>query len=251
LPEEKFMLIARLFLFAFMALYLSACSVSQVKEPRPIPVQAEIQSAPGNPAWRYARLGFARNQDGKVDWHLDGLAASEIFAPVLRQHGNGIPVWRFHRRAGRDAAGHQFSLIIYSDETTATAVMQAIRAHPLIAQLKQQGHLRKVSTEIKVEPRRNEIGATSDPQWSEDMQRSWPWFAMGGSQAWLALLQEQLPREMPTDFAALVQTYASAHQAVNERWREQGGHAYLHHLNALFGYQTLKVRMLERGEVRF
>jgi len=238
----------RYLMTALLALMLSACASPVIKD---TPLESAAKADwHGERAWRYARLNFTGNTDGRIDWYLDALAANEIFAPLLEKYGAQIPLWRFHRRAGADAAGHQFSLIIYSDRQTAAAIMQAVRTHPMPVSLARAGLLRRLSTELDVAPERGAISATSDPNWSKDLQRSWPWFAMGASQAWLALLQQQLAADRPRNIEQLLQVYATANQAVNERWREQSAHAYLHHLNALFGYQSLKLRGPEGGEVQ-
>ena len=84
------------------------------------------------------------------------------------------------------------------------------------------------------------------------MQRAWPWFATGVSANWLALIREVAAgREPPParDLQALVAHYAAVHDEVTALWREAGQHAWLHHLNALFGYQPLVFQ--ERRLLRF
>jgi hypothetical protein len=225
---------------ALLVLLLGACA-SPVSKDTPMESAAKA-NWPGERSWRHLRLNFAANPDGRVDWHLDALAANEVFAPLLDKYRAQIPLWRFHRRAAADAAGHQFSLIIFSNRQIAESIVRAVDNHPTTVALQRAGVLRRLSTELDVAPERKAISATSDPNWSEDLQRSWPWFAMGVSQAWLALLQQQLTAEQPQDIEQLIQHYASANQAVNGRWREQSAHAYLHHLNALFGYESLTIR---------
>ena len=87
-----------------------------------------------------------------------------------------------------------------------------------------------------------------DPAWPLEIQRSWPYFIMGASQAWLMLVQElsaenELPGEV--DYPSLLRHYQEVDVQLSAQWRENGQHAYLHHLNAIFGYQPLLVRSKE------
>jgi hypothetical protein len=67
---------------------------------------------------------------------------------------------------------------------------------------------------------------------------------MGVSQTWLSLIR-QVTAEQPLDNTspeALLDYYRSVNDRVSALWRVHGQHAYLHHLNALFGYELLIIR---------
>ncbi|MFT5391212.1 MAG: hypothetical protein ACI8PT_001406 [Gammaproteobacteria bacterium] len=80
---------------------------------------------------------------------------------------------------------------------------------------------------------------------------------MGVSAHWLQLI-EQIRHTLPlwdgdgdgdgdgdtvsTDSNSLLDRYAAISARVDQLWREQGQHVYLHHLNAIFGYQPLVIR---------
>ncbi|MGB0712382.1 MAG: hypothetical protein ACPGUC_02370, partial [Gammaproteobacteria bacterium] len=58
-----------------------------------------------SPAWWYAKFRFHWPEDQDTpDWLLDGMVAREVVAPILAAHGDDIRLWRFHRRAARDAS---------------------------------------------------------------------------------------------------------------------------------------------------
>ena len=66
---------------------------------------------------------------------------------------------------------------------------------------------------------------------------------MGVSQLWLELIREigkkgEWPEEPLT-------RYAGIEKALNELWRDEGGHAFFHHLSAVFGYEELAVTRRE------
>jgi hypothetical protein len=64
--------------------------------------------------WWYARYRLEWPQGAEPDWPVDLLLADRVIKPVLQSHRNEISYWRFHRRAIRDEAGHQFSFIFYT-----------------------------------------------------------------------------------------------------------------------------------------
>ncbi|MEE4111987.1 MAG: hypothetical protein V2I40_04180 [Desulfobacteraceae bacterium] len=87
-----------------------------------------------------------------------------------------------------------------------------------------------------------QVGDTSDPNWSPVMQKTWPYYIMGVSRMWLEMI-DQISREnaMAADATVdeLLKHYAQVNDAVNRIWQEEGYHALLHHLNAIYGYEAL------------
>jgi len=67
---------------------------------------------------------------------------------------------------------------------------------------------------------------------------------MGASRMWLALVSQHADPSPapPAGFAEMDAAYARADAAVTAVWRDEGRHAFLHHLNALFGYEPLQMR---------
>ena len=81
-----------------------------------------------------------------------------------------------------------------------------------------------------------------------EIQRSWPYFIMGSSQTWLMLVQElsaENKLEGEVDYPSLLLHYKEVDTRLNAQWRDYGRHAYLHHLNAIFGYQPVLIRSSE------
>ena len=224
---------------------------------RPIPNQwLNTGGAPADSStsywWRY-NIYLSWPQDQAPAWNMDLLLADQLFAPVLQAHDAELALWRFHRRAGKDAAGHRFALIFYCQPELAAQLYAEIDARlALLTSIGLQGIDRIDKTALE-NPAETEIASTSDKTWSVEIQRSWPYFINGVSKAWLHLIQEIAAPKLNdidiADFDTLLAHRAQVESQVNADWRLQGGHAYIHHLNAIFGY--IDVIITERTLMRF
>ena len=196
--------------------------------------------------WWFARFRMVWEPQSKPLWHLDLIVAHRVLQPVIRDFGGRIPLWRFHRRAARDAAGHQFSFIFYAAPETARAVYARISRDPTLALLHDGGLLDRVLFDDPDDPEKPGVEDTSDRHWSPAVQKSWPYFAMGASQTWLNLI-DRLCQASPRpagepDADRLTGYYRRISGVVDHTWQNEGRHAYLHHLNAVFGYVPLILR---------
>lgn len=201
-------------------------------------------TVPAGDGWWRVRFQMAR-PDGETHWERDLLIAHRILAPVIRRHGDDIGLWRFHRRSADDDTGHQFSLLFFSSAPTAGAINRQVVDDPLVAQLLADGMLVNVITDAGDIIQRPAVSDTSDAQWSPVMQRTWPYYIMGVSRMWLAMIEELSRAEGATD-AVESERLLDHYRAVNRRltaiWQQEGQHALLHHLNAIFGYEPLMLR---------
>ena len=226
-------------------LTLSACTrVVTVRAPSTDPAAGSTVSAADGSSWRSItfRVGWDREQT--PDWYLDALLADQVCAPALAEWGPQISLWRFHRRAADDEAGHRFSLMVYSDGLTADYLYAHIRESSVLQWLESDGRIEAVNMEAVERPGAPSIARTSDAAWPPEVQASWPWFTMGVSQTWLNLIREVTTRQ-PMDEPspdALLDYYRRVNDQVTALWRDYGQHVYLHHLNALFGYQPLVIK---------
>ena len=89
------------------------------------------------------------------------------------------------------------------------------------------------------------IEDSSDTAWPPELRRSWPHFIMGASQTWLdlvaAMAEEDGAESSDTSLEGLENKYGRVSRRIDAVWREEGRHAFLHHLNALFAYQPVVV----------
>ena len=66
---------------------------------------------------------------------------------------------------------------------------------------------------------------------------------MGASQMWLNLISDtiaSLPEpDSPLSLQEIEEQYKDANAVISELWQNEGQHAFLHHLSALFGYRAI------------
>lgn len=238
--------------FLTAAVLLSGCAAA------PMPPAGGLTVPPPPPAgengWWYARFRMHWPEGAEPLWHLDLLAANRIVKPVLEDYSADIPLWRFHRRAARDAAGHQFSFIFFAAPETARKVYAALSRNSTLAQAQADGRILEIVCDDTAGVFRPEIGATSDPSWSAALRRSWPFYLMGASRMWLDLIagtDEGMPQDPPatSGFEGLEHRYAGINASITALWQNEGRHAFLHHLNALFGYEPILI--IEKRPMRF
>lgn len=222
---------------------LSGCALC----PQPPPataVPAPPETLQPETGWHSARFRFDWPEGAEPAWHRDLLLAHRVAAPVIERRKARIPLWRFHRRAVRDDGGHQFSILFYTDAATASEVMAALAADPLLTALQRKKIVNRVRYSAPFASRQPAVGDASDRQWSPAVQRTWPHFIMGASRMWLGLIEEAAGRDpgpVPEDPEALEDFYQQVEAEVTAAWRREGRHALLHHLNALFGYGPVEV----------
>jgi len=87
---------------------------------------------------------------------------------------------------------------------------------------------------------------TSDGHWTPSLRKTWPFFIMGVCQMWIGLvgeIAEGMPKKQKyTSLKKMLGLYQQVNEIINSLWRDQGSHAMLHHLNAIFGYEPIFVR---------
>ena len=196
--------------------------------------------------WWYARFRMKWPENTEPSWHIDLLVAHKIIAPVLYGNIANVTLWRFHRRAVRDAEGHQFSVTFYSSPETADQIFSSLKADKLLKRLKRSGTIIKDVYDDTAKLSAPAIEDTSDGTWSPAIRKSWPFFIMGVSQMWLSLIVQTAEHITGKEKSLSVQKSLVFYQRVNETiqtlWREQGCHSMLHHLNAIYGYEPVLVR---------
>lgn len=225
---------------------VAACAPGvSLQQQSPEPAPAYVTFEESGKSWRRLFFHLAWDQAEEPDWHLDALLADQVLAPIIAHSEARISLWRFHRRAARDDHGHRFSFLFYADPETAEVINNGVNRSPLTTRLLEAGVILEVRLANLDEPLAEDVGGTSDPAWPVAIMRAWPWFIMGVSQSWLRLIDEVKAQRPPPDELSVDEAldyYRGVHDEVSTLWREQGQHAYLHHLNALFGYQLLIIR---------
>jgi hypothetical protein len=235
---SRFLLIS-----VFISLLLAGCSSISQRPSQSVSYPLENQHMV-NPAWRSCFFKIHWPEDSDLKFELDLLLAHRIVAPVLKQYGDSLYRWRFHRRANRDDAGHQFSFIFYSGADVAAQISQQINQSRIKQRLIDEDILETTRCTSSDDVKQKQIGDTSDGSWPESVQRHWPTYIMGVSMTWLSLVDDVVPQSVndEMDIDSMIVAYGDAEEQVNELWAEYGQHAFLHHLNAVFGYESLLIR---------
>ncbi len=202
-------------------------------------------------SWWYAsfKINWPQDEDPALDTDL--LIAHSIISPVLDRYRKDILLWRFHRRAARDETGHRFSFIFYATPATARKIYAAIGSSAVLEWMRAEGLILKVRFDDINANQKSGIESTSDRNWSDPLQKAWPYFIMGASQTWLDLisLYAEDGRRKPVSPTEMRAFYRDISREVESTWKNEGGHAFLHHLNALFGYGPVNIR--NKIEMRF
>ena len=207
------------------------------------PAAAEGISADRN--WWSARFHIHWPPGDEPRWYVDVIIADRIIAPLLDRYEEEIDLWRFHRRAARDNAGHQFSFIFYASPETAIRIFTEIESDELLRDLKFAGLIEAAGFDDTTVIAKPDIADSSDKNWSLPIQTAWPYYIMGVSQMWLRLNHDvaaDIAKDSrPATLPELEAVFQKADAAVTELWQKEGRHAFLHHLNALFEYKPVIV----------
>jgi hypothetical protein len=194
------------------------------------------------------RIQFVKHwpEEEPAPFSYDLLLADRVIQPVLKRNREKISLWRFHRRAARDDAGSKFSFIFYSGIEDARTIAAEISNHDMVELLVDHQVIDKIWGDEMEDIIRPDISDASDGVWPEEIQRSWPYFIMGVSQSWLALINE-LTRKYPfpgdaDSIEELLTYYNEVSNRVDFYWANDGGHAYIHHLSALFAYRPVGIK---------
>ena len=223
------------------------------EEAKKLDIQTQVRQS----YWWFVRAKMAWPEEQEPAWHMDALLARQIFKPLLLEHAQDIEMWRFHRRAAHDKAGHQFSFIFYTKQSIAEAILNKLTENTLIQKLIAEGKVETISLHDANKKPDPAIEATSDKNWSLEMQKAWPYYAMGVSQLWLSLIDQHVASTLhngenqlnENNVNELIEFYRQINNKLIVTWENEGGHALLHHLNALFGYGEISV--YERRLMRF
>ena len=248
--HKIFKSVLKLFMI-FVIVILSACATPNNKNEyiaASYNLPYQLKEIEGSYWWRIQFL-IPWGEGGEVSWPLDLLLAHAVVSPVLLENAKKITYWRFHRRAVRDATGHMFSFIFYSDPEHAASIFAEIKNSRITNELLKENMVKQVLTGDPKNPKNSNIGDTSDPHWSQEIQDSWPTFIMGVSSLWLGLISEEMKGVSTSNrtISELVGEYKVAHENISNKWRREGQHAFIHHLSAIFAYHP----MLIKKDIRF
>ena len=229
-------------IIVLLATTLVGCSsLGQVSRHEVKPVVPE--ELPSGNGWWHARFRMNWPPETEPIWHMDLYLAHQVIMPVLDEYKGDIYLWRFHRRANRDGHGRQFTFWFYSTPRTAQQIFEALKTDPIIIDNLADGFLGEVVYSKITEIKRPNIEDTSDPKWPDSIQKTWPYYIEGVSRMWLDLVarvaDDDLKDDPPASPGEIDSFYRQVNESVTELWQTKGRHAFMHHLNAVFGYEPL------------
>ncbi len=185
-------------------------------------------------------------QQSDASWNVDLFIGHKIIGPIITKYEKHFSFWRFHRRAARDDKGHQFSFLFFSTMEVAKQVINEIESNSFTKELLDLNIVETVipgNTDSNDHP---DIQELADPNWSPLVKKTWPHFINGVSQMWLTQINEiaqpNKGNTEDTNISSLLGSYNEINKVISSSWREEGRHAYLHHLNAIYGYEPLIIR---------
>jgi hypothetical protein len=227
--------------FLLVALLSGCTSLGQVQKHAVKPVAPE--ELPSGSGWWRVRFRMNWPPDTDPVWHMDLYLAHQVIMPLLEKNKKDIYLWRFHRRANRDGAGRQFTFYFYSTSRTAQQIFDALQSNPILSDTLSSGVIDDIVYDNPANIERPNIDDTSDKKWPLSIQKTWPYYITGVSQMWLNLVAEIADRDLQDDRPATLEDiesfYRQVDETVTELWQKNGRHAFLHHLNAVFGYKPL------------
>ena len=136
-----------IYLFAALIPFLvSSCASWRAGRTPELSISEGIPKTPPQRGWWYARFQMEWPENEDPRWHTDLILAHKVLSPVIAQHQEKIGLWRFHRRALRDQAGHQFAFIFYASPQVARQVFDQLNSDPFLEEMKAAGVLNKTIT---------------------------------------------------------------------------------------------------------
>ena len=239
--------ILNLLLIILLLCTAQACAINPSSSDSVKIAVTEFKETQKTPYWWYASYGINWLPDREPDFYIDLLLADAVIKPTLLKYRQDIKYWRFHRRAAHDQAGHRFSFIFYADKETAIKIYSELQSSPLLTKLQQRNLVININTDDPDNNPRTDITAASDKNWPVEIQESWPAYIMGVSSMWLQLIDQQVDdNNQQTDIDKLLDQYRQANNNITRLWRSEAQHAFLHHLNAIFGYEEILIQKAVR-----
>lgn len=230
----------RRIVFCLIVCMLSACALQQpVITVTPPAVAGETGQTR---YWWHVKYRIHWPENTEPNFYIDLLLADAVIEPILIQHLDSITYWRFHRRAEHDEAGHQFSFIFYADKTTARSIYQLVEHNDITEKMLKLNILEQILTDDPAKNNLTGLNATSDKNWPVKLQNAWPAYIMGVSSTWLQLIDQEIASDkMDNNITYLLEEYKKVDAKISKLWYEDGQHAFLHHLDAVFGYKPVLI----------
>lgn len=188
------------------------------------------------------------HEEDPPDLSMDVMLAHAVVKPVLDEYQEKINLWRFHRRSADDIYRHKFAFIFYCKKDLAKRIVANFESDLVLKSIVLKKLVEDTfPSKIEDSDIDEEIRDTADPNWPVPIKRSWPYFAMGLSQAWLDLIDSITFGKIALDLTNPEKTYnryKDVDEEVTKIWQTQGQHIFFHHVSAMFGYEKLWIQKM-------
>lgn len=180
--------------------------------------------------------------DDKGDYrHIDFSIIRYVVYDIINKYNKDILHWRFHRRFNEDKAGHIFKLFVFTDKSIGQQVKTDIDTNLLSKLLLTHRILKSIDwkEENKSDGLNDKVEGILDAQkWTIEIKKSWIHFAEGVSKLmmdWI-LLYDAPKIDSNTNFTEIDKRYKTIQDDFEGKILKDGQHAFIHHLDAFFGY---------------
>jgi hypothetical protein len=189
------------------------------------------------------RINWPENQEPWV-W-IDIFLADTLVRNVLERWGLQISLWRIHRRWFPDEKGHEFSLECYTTEEVASSIDNLFKNSKEHKMLQENKLLKLYNREKEEKVPKIEIEDTAVKEnWPSAVKKTWPYYIRGCCEMFLHLIEVvKHDRESGDDIEQIEKFYKEVNERLTVIWQSYGCSAFLHHLNAIFGYGPCHLQM--------
>jgi len=187
------------------------------------------------------KISWPESQEPR--WWVDIAILDCIVRDVVSDGTLHVELWRVHRRAARDKNGHEFTFDCFTAPDTAKIVDATIKQDKAFSFLRTNELLEKYY------PGEGRAGMDeiSEQTWPPELRKAWPFYINGVSLALLRLIEalkgstHSFPDIKDADVTTEVieRSYQDLNRRLGDVWRDYGSSAFLHHMNAVFGYRPL------------
>jgi len=188
-------------------------------------------------------ISLDRNQKPKT-W-IDIFIIDTIVREVVLQKKAEIKFWRIHRRWADDEHGHELTLDCFTNEEAASEIKSLINNSDYFKILQNRNLLQKF--EMVPADTESKTAIINDTGWPEPLKESWLHYINGCCEMFLNLigvLKKDIKTDInkTSDISEIEKSCIELERKLTEIWKSHGNNAFFHHINAIFGYQQLRIQ---------
>lgn len=179
----------------------------------------------------------------KIDWsesegrprsYLDIAITLEVLCPLLAWQEPSL--WRIHRRWDAETRDHQFWFEFWSDEPDAKAIFARLDAEFFPLSKRSEWRVK-----LETPPPKPTFEGIGEEIWNDSIRHSWPYYIHGVSQLWMKMLRSEADHIIYDAQSNPFNKYKAIEESMNRIWHIEAQHAFLHHINVVFGNTPVKV----------